>query len=105
MKNKFNNYFSTLVENLDPVGKEDKDINNDGKVDSTDEYLKNRREKIAQAIAHGKQEEEETTKAHANSKHMDALEIWDMLLAKKKYSPSEAIEVINLAKAAFEHNI
>jgi len=36
---------------LDPVGKEDKDINNDGKVDNTDSYLKNRREKISKAIA------------------------------------------------------
>lgn len=37
-------------ESLDPVGKEDADINNDGKVDGTDKYLKNRREKIGQAI-------------------------------------------------------
>jgi len=36
---------------LDPVGKEDSDINNDGKVDKTDSYLKNRREKIGKAIA------------------------------------------------------
>lgn len=37
-------------EALDPVGREDADINNDGKVDKTDKYLKNRREKIGQAI-------------------------------------------------------
>jgi len=36
---------------LDPVGKEDSDINNDGKVDKTDSYLKNRREKIGKQIA------------------------------------------------------
>jgi hypothetical protein len=36
---------------LDPVGKEDSDINNDGKVNKTDSYLKNRREKIGNAIA------------------------------------------------------
>ena len=35
---------------LDPVGKEDADINNDGKVDSTDGYLKNRRKAISAAI-------------------------------------------------------
>jgi hypothetical protein len=35
-------------EALDPVGKEDKDINNDGKVDSTDKYLKHRRDVISQ---------------------------------------------------------
>jgi hypothetical protein len=36
---------------MDPVGQEDDDINNDGKVDSSDDYLKNRREKIAQSKA------------------------------------------------------
>jgi hypothetical protein len=35
---------------LDPVGQEDDDINNDGKTDSTDDYLKNRREKIAKSM-------------------------------------------------------
>lgn len=35
---------------LDPVGKEDADINNDGKVDSTDKYLKNRRKKISKNV-------------------------------------------------------
>lgn len=35
---------------LDPVGKEDDDVNNDGEVDSTDDYLKNRREKIAKSM-------------------------------------------------------
>ena len=37
-------------EKLDPVGKEDDDINNDGKVDKTDKYLKNRRKAIAKNI-------------------------------------------------------
>jgi hypothetical protein len=32
------------------VGKEDDDINNDGKVDSTDDYLKNRRKAISKNI-------------------------------------------------------
>ena len=40
-------YMSNKNEALDPVGKEDKDINNDGKVDSTDKYLGNRRQAIA----------------------------------------------------------
>lgn len=39
-----------LAEKLDPVGKEDDDINNDGKVDSTDKYLSKRREAISQNI-------------------------------------------------------
>jgi len=36
---------------LDPVGKEDGDVNNDGKKDKTDSYLMNRRKKIGKAIA------------------------------------------------------
>jgi hypothetical protein len=36
---------------LDPVGKEDGDVNNDGKKDKTDKYLMNRREKISNAMA------------------------------------------------------
>lgn len=35
---------------LDPVGKEDDDINNDGKVDKNDDYLKNRRKKIEEEM-------------------------------------------------------
>jgi len=36
---------------LDPVGKEDDDVNNDGKVDDTDSYLKKRRASVGDAIA------------------------------------------------------
>ena len=39
-----------LGEALDPVGKEDDDINNDGKTDSSDEYLKKRRDAIDSAV-------------------------------------------------------
>tara|TARA_B100000287_G_scaffold363114_1_gene356702 strand:- start:368 stop:739 length:372 start_codon:yes stop_codon:yes gene_type:complete len=39
-----------VSEALDPVGKEDDDINNDGKVDKTDKYLANKRKAIAKAI-------------------------------------------------------
>jgi len=51
---KFNNYFSNIVEKLDPVGKEDSDINNDGKVDAVDKFLNDRRNRIADKIAQGK---------------------------------------------------
>ena len=37
-------------EALDPVGKEDSDVNNDGKVDSSDSYLKKRRAAIGKAM-------------------------------------------------------
>ena len=36
---------------MDPVGKEDGDINNDGKKDKTDKYLMNRRKAVSKAIA------------------------------------------------------
>ena len=36
---------------LDPVGQEDDDINNDGKKDKTDKYLRNRRKAVGAAIA------------------------------------------------------
>lgn len=39
---------------LDPVGEEDEDIDNDGDSDESDEYLKNRRKKIAKAIKEAK---------------------------------------------------
>ncbi len=52
--------FNELVENLlveakkgkklDPVGKEDADVNNDGKVDNTDKYLKKRRQAISKNV-------------------------------------------------------
>lgn len=40
-------------EALDAVGKEDDDINNDGKVDKTDKYLKNRRSVISKKLSEG----------------------------------------------------
>ena len=39
-----------VKEGLDPVGKEDSDVNNDGKKDKTDKYLMNRRKAIGSAI-------------------------------------------------------
>ena len=57
---------------LDPVGQEDEDINNDGKVDETDSYLKNRRKKISQAMGKGEDCEdkiEEKIEEHEEEKH------------------------------------
>ena len=49
---------------LDPVGKEDGDIDNDGDTDSSDAYLKNRRKKVGQAMdkeeSYGKAKKEST---------------------------------------------
>jgi hypothetical protein len=53
-----------LEEKMDPVGEEDEDINNDGKVDSTDDYLKNRRDAISQAIDSKKKVKTEVVSEH-----------------------------------------
>jgi len=45
-----------MGEELDPVGKEDDDIDNDGDVDKTDKYLLNRRKAIAANIKEGDHE-------------------------------------------------
>ena len=43
-------YQSVYEKKLDPVGKEDGDVNNDGKKDSTDSYLMNRRNTIEKSM-------------------------------------------------------
>jgi hypothetical protein len=47
--------YEMMEEDLDKVGQEDSDINNDGKVDSQDDYLKNRRDKISQNLKENKE--------------------------------------------------
>ena len=39
-----------MSEDLDPIGQEDEDINNDGKVNKTDKYLATRRKAISKSI-------------------------------------------------------
>ena len=43
-------YDHVMGEKLDPVNKEDDDVDNDGDEDSSDEYLKNRRTAVGKAI-------------------------------------------------------
>ena len=50
---------SILSEKMDPVGKEDGDINNDGKKDKTDDYLKNKRDAISRAVGKKSVKEDE----------------------------------------------
>jgi hypothetical protein len=44
------NRYYDINEALDPVGKEDDDIDNDGDTDASDEYLKKRRDTVSKAI-------------------------------------------------------
>ena len=58
---------------LDPVGKEDGDIDNDGDEDDTDSYLLNRRKKIGQAMKkEGMQYEEEEKEEEERVKKLDS---------------------------------
>jgi hypothetical protein len=50
-----------VLEKLDAVGQEDSDIDNDGDSDSTDKYLKNRRDVISKNI---NEEDHEVSMAH-----------------------------------------
>ena len=63
-----------ISEKMDPVGKEDDDINNDGKVDKTDKYLKNKRDAISKNIKEDNVDEDLLKKGGRISKVLDALE-------------------------------
>lgn len=63
----------SLYEKLDPVGKEDGDIDNDGDEDDTDSYLLNRRKKIGQAMKkEDMQYEEEEKEEEERVKKLDS---------------------------------
>ena len=55
--NKFKQYLKS--EALDPVGKEDDDIDNDGDSDKTDDYLRKRRKVVAKAVTNEEEELDE----------------------------------------------
>ena len=63
---------SKINEKMDPVGKEDDDVDNDGDKDSSDEYLKNRRKAIAKAM-----KKEETELQEEAQKHVVAVTVSD----------------------------
>jgi len=61
---------------LDPVGKEDEDVDNDGDVDDSDSYIKNKREKIGQAMGkkNGKKKDEDMKE---EAEQIDEVDCWD----------------------------
>jgi hypothetical protein len=63
-----------ISEKMDPVGQEDDDINNDGKVDKTDKYLKNKRDAISKNIKEDNVDEDLLKKDGKIFKALDALE-------------------------------
>lgn len=86
-------YMEQKKKKLDPVGKEDSDIDNDGDVDSSDSYLHNRRKAIGKAMGKdkgGKKEMKESCSpgcdcADCNSKKK---------MKKEEVSPSDVIDYL-----------
>jgi hypothetical protein len=78
---------------LDPVGQEDKDIDNDGDHDKNDKYLLNRRKKVGNAIATRKEDfiwQEETTSTEGqNAKKITGKGVDNYSTGVVKVSPNE----------------
>ena len=70
-------------EELDPVGKEDGDIDNDGDTDASDKYLKKRRKAISKAI------NEKDPKKKINASHCEEVELDEANPAKMKDDDGE----------------
>jgi hypothetical protein len=68
-----------LNEALDPVGKEDADINNDGKVNKTDKYLKHRRDVIAKNLDENGDHEASMAKAELRDMLMNGVKIYQLI--------------------------
>jgi len=81
---------SILSEKMDPVGKEDGDINNDGKKDKTDDYLKNRRDAVSKAI--GKKGKKKAVKEEDDEPNDDDVAKKAAKKAKKKAKGVKGIE-------------
>ena len=64
-------YHSVQEKKLDPVGKEDGDVDNDGDKDSSDSYLMKRRAAIKKAMKKEEIEKEETAVAEHHQKDAD----------------------------------
>ena len=58
---------TTFNEAMDPVGKEDEDIDNDGDSDKSDKYLSNRRKAIGKAMSEEEEMEEEGEEEEENN--------------------------------------
>ena len=81
---------------LDPVGKEDEDINNDGKKDKTDKYLKNRRKAIGNAIAKEQVHLSDISKTYLDQVATNEDEIDEALTGERRQA---AAKKMNTAKS------
>jgi len=77
-------------EALDPVGREDADINNDGKTDKSDKYLHNRRKAVGKAIA--KKTKKKGMKEGFSNWRQDLSEVMTDIEDKKKIIKEKPVE-------------
>ena len=82
---------------LDPVGKEDGDVNNDGKKDSTDKYLLKRRAAIGKAMATRKEEylADGTTSTEASGKPINPKKVDNYKSGAVKVAPVDEADPQN----------
>ena len=81
-----------ITEKLDPVGKEDKDIDNDGDHDKSDKYLHSRRKKVSKIIS-------------TNKKMKEEIELEQEILGEKKSSVEVMPEIPNENSPAFKKKV
>lgn len=85
-----------INEELDPVGKEDDDIDNDGDSDESDEYLKNRRDAISKAVNNESMKLTDMIKKESvNEAPLGHAEVRDVV---KSLSPNNKIAFMNAIK-------
>ena len=94
---------------LDPVGKEDDDVDNDGDVDSSDEYLKKRRAAIGKAM--GKDDdkkdddkEEDDGDSKGLSKGQKKLPPQLQKAIAKKSKKNESLDLVSAYYSMYEHH-
>ena len=93
-----------VSEKLDPVGKEDADVNNDGKVDKQDEYIIRRRNAVKAAIKHAEESEEQETVQRYYNEQEEALDLVEALLTSpKKYKKGSLVKILTLALDHLNH--
>ncbi|PCI28505.1 hypothetical protein COB55_03845 [Candidatus Wolfebacteria bacterium] len=82
----YKSYDYDMDESLDPVGKEDSDIDNDGDVDSSDSYLKNRRDVRSKVI-----DEEQLEEDKKNKKVLTKQEIMEQFQSKESIKEATTV--------------
>jgi len=93
-----------VSEKLDPVGKEDADVNNDGKVDKQDEYIIRRRNAVKAAIKYAEESEEQEAVQRYYNEQEEALDLVEALLTSpKKYKKGSLVKILTLALDHLNH--